>query len=128
MPDKETVEFRKLLLDYLDEIPRTAPQIAQMMQRSGVLWRGRRVTGHYVGANLRYLAKSGWVNLINPKKYGKKTWVRNEHTELYGEDIEMRVSFLLRKDIVEEVNVLAAKMGVTSQKVFQDALKDYLGV
>ena len=128
VPDQETIDFRKLILKYLDSEPRSSGQIGALMSRSGVVFRGKKVDGYSVGINLRFLQEKGFVTLTKSKKFGKRLWTRNDLTDYYEEEIDVRLAFMLPNSIVQALEKMSSKLGVPMQTIVEDALREYLGV
>ena len=122
MANQKTIELRKRILNSVDKAPRTAGQIAKLLNRGGL-----DISPSKVGNNLRYLEKSGYVSYFE-EKWGKKFWVRNDSADHYTDEPCVSLFVEIPQKLNDELDRVSQKLKITKSQLVREALEEQLGV
>ena len=122
MATQETILVRKRILNAVDRAPRTAGQIAKLLNRGGL-----DISPSKVGNNLRYLQKGGYVS-YKEEKWGKKYWVREDVADDYTEEVYVSLFVEVPERVSEELDRVAKKLRITKSQLVREALEEQLGI
>lgn len=122
MASEETIKLRKRLLSSVDGIPRSAGQIADLLQKGGL-----RVSAAKVGNNLRYLEKEGYVSCVCTTM-GKRMWTRLDKADDYKAAPTASLFVEISPKLNDELDRVAKTLKISKSQLVRDALIEQLGI